>query len=57
MNKITDENTPVVVNQMAWSLLRRHMKTFLDTTWIEGHQLITFHHPSLEQVRFCKTFV
>jgi hypothetical protein len=50
MNKTTDVNNPIVVNQMTWSLLRRYMKTFLDTTWIGGHQLIIFHHSSLEQV-------
>jgi len=49
-NNNTDKNNQISVNQMTWSTLRRHLKTFLDTTWIEGHQLIIFRHSSLEQV-------
>lgn len=40
----------VDVNQMTWSLLRRHLKIFLDTTWVEGYQVIVFRHSSIEQV-------
>jgi hypothetical protein len=50
MNKNVDENNQTIINQMTWSTLRRHLKTFLDTTWIEGHQLIIIRHSSLEQV-------
>jgi hypothetical protein len=49
-NNNKDENNQISINQMTWSTLRRHLKTFLDTTWIEGHQLIIFRHSSLEQV-------
>jgi hypothetical protein len=49
-NNNTDENNQISINQMTWSTLRRNLKTFLDTTWIEGHQLIIFRHSSVEQV-------
>ena len=50
LNQSMDEKNSVEINQMTWSVVRRHLKTFLDTTWIEGHQLIIFRHSSLEQV-------
>ncbi len=50
ISKNAIETTEMAVDQMTWSILRRHLKTFLDTTWIEGHQLIVFRHSSLEQV-------
>jgi hypothetical protein len=50
MDNKSDEKNPIVINQMTWSTLRRQMKTFLDTTWINGHHLVIFRHSSLEQV-------
>ena len=50
MNKNPDGNDQILVNRMTWSALRRQIKTFLDTTWIDGHQVIIFRHMSLEQV-------
>jgi hypothetical protein len=44
------ENDPIVINQMTWSILRRNLKTFLDASWIQGHQLVIFRHSSLEKV-------
>ena len=45
-----NSTTAVDVNQMTWSLLRRHLKIFLDTTWVQGYQVIIFRHSSIEQV-------
>ena len=52
MEQSSSENNPnvVVINQMTWAVLRRHLKTFLDTTWVDGYQLIVFRHSTLEQV-------
>lgn len=50
LNKNTDETNQKAVNPMVWSTLRRYIKTFLDTTWIYGKQLIIFRHSTLEQV-------
>lgn len=52
MNENNAENNPDagMVNQMTWAVLRRHLKTFLDTTWIVGHQLIVFRHSTMERV-------
>lgn len=40
----------IMISPMTWSTLRRQIKTFLDTTWIRGNQLIIFRHASFEQV-------
>ena len=50
MNKTTDENNQILVNRMTWSTIQRHLKTFLDTTWMDGHQLVIYRHASFEQV-------
>ncbi|CAF0915376.1 unnamed protein product [Rotaria sordida] len=50
MNKTTDENNQILVNRMTWSTIQRHLKTFLDTTWMDGHQLVIYRHASLEQI-------
>jgi hypothetical protein len=50
MDQNTNESNKIAINPMVWSTLRRNMKTFLDTTWTLGHQLIIFRHSSLEQV-------
>ncbi|CAF2483713.1 unnamed protein product [Rotaria sp. Silwood2] len=50
MNKTTDENNQILINRMIWSTLQRHMKTFLDTTWMDGHQLVIYRHASIEQI-------
>lgn len=51
LNKNKEENEQTDMNRMTWSTIRRELKTFLDATWIYGHQIITFRHASLEQVR------
>ncbi|CAF1086252.1 unnamed protein product [Rotaria sp. Silwood1] len=50
MNKTINENNQIVVNRMTWSTLQRQMKTFLDTTWMDGHQLVIYRHAVLEQI-------
>jgi hypothetical protein len=50
MNNNSDDKNSILINRMTWSTLRRQLKTFLDTSWIDGHQLIVFRHSSLEQV-------
>ncbi|CAF3865964.1 unnamed protein product [Rotaria magnacalcarata] len=50
MNKTGGENDKTPIDRMVWSTLRRQLKTFLDTTWIYGHQLIIYRHASLEQI-------
>ncbi|UJR37210.1 hypothetical protein I4U23_029919 [Adineta vaga] len=49
MNNNVDETKRVNVDRMMWSTIRRHLKSFLDTSWIDGHQLITFRHSTLLQ--------
>lgn len=42
---------------MTWAILRRHLKLFLDTTWILGSQHIIFRDSSIEKLlrgRFLK---
>ena len=50
LNRNIDENTRVDVNQMIWAMLRRHVKIFLDTTWIIGSQYIIFRDSSIEKL-------
>jgi hypothetical protein len=50
LNKTDELSTNIIVNQIVWSTLRRQIKTFLDTSWKDGHQLIIFRHSSLEKV-------
>lgn len=50
MNRNTDENNRIDVNQMTWAIIRRHVKIFLDTTWIIGSQYIIFRDSSLEKL-------
>ena len=38
------------VNQMVWAMLRRHVKLFLDTTWIIGSRYIIFRDSSIENL-------
>ena len=35
---------------MTWAIIRRHVKTFLDTTWIIGSQYIIFRDSSIEKL-------
>ncbi|CAF1660851.1 unnamed protein product, partial [Didymodactylos carnosus] len=37
------------VNQITWSILRRTVKTLLDTSWCIGYQVMILRHASLEQ--------
>ncbi|CAF1128328.1 unnamed protein product [Adineta ricciae] len=50
LNRNTDENNRVDVNPMVWATLRRHVKIFLDTTWIIGSQYIIFRDSSVEKL-------
>ncbi|CAF5066594.1 unnamed protein product, partial [Rotaria magnacalcarata] len=50
LNRNTDENNRIDVNQMIWAVLRRHVKIFLDTTWIAGIQYIIFRDSSIEKL-------
>lgn len=50
LNRNIDENNRIDVNQMVWAVLRRHIKIFLDTTWIAGIQYIIFHDSSIEKL-------
>jgi hypothetical protein len=43
-------NRNIDVNQMIWAILRRHVKIFLDTTWIMGSQYIIFRDSSIEKL-------
>ncbi|CAF3689165.1 unnamed protein product [Adineta steineri] len=43
-------NRNIDVNQMIWAILRRHVKIFLDTTWITGSQYIIFRDSSIEKL-------
>lgn len=42
--------TDTDVNAMTWSILRRHVKIFLDTTWIMGSLYIIFRDSSIEKL-------
>lgn len=35
---------------MVWAILRRHVKIFLDTTWIIGSQYVIFRDSSIEKL-------
>jgi hypothetical protein len=50
LNRNIDENNRIVVNQMMWAMLRRHVKVFLDTTWSIGRQYIIFRDSSIEKL-------
>jgi hypothetical protein len=50
MNANAGEKNQVLIDRMTWSTIRRHLKTFLDTSWIDGHQLVIFRHATLEKV-------
>jgi hypothetical protein len=50
LNRDIDENNRIEVNQMTWAILRRHVKIFLDTTWIIGSQYIIFRDSSIEKL-------
>ncbi|CAF1350468.1 unnamed protein product [Rotaria sordida] len=50
LNRNIDENNRIDVNQMIWAILRRHVKIFLDTTWIIGSQYIIFRDSSIEKL-------
>jgi hypothetical protein len=49
-NRNIDENNRIDINQMIWAMLRRHVKIFLDTTWIMGSQYIIFRDSSIEKL-------
>lgn len=57
MNRDVEETKQTLINRIVCSTLQRHLKTFLDTAWVDGHQLIVFRHPSLEQVCIYMMFV
>lgn len=50
LNRNTVENNRIDVNQMMWAILRRHVKIFLDTTWIIASQHIVFRDSSIEKL-------
>ena len=50
LNINLDENNRIDVNPMIWSMLRRHVKIFLDTTWITASQYIIFRDSSIEKL-------
>lgn len=51
LNKTKGENRrDEEMNRMTWALLRRHVKLFLDTTWIMGSQYIIFRDSSIEKM-------
>jgi len=50
LNRNLDENNRIDVNQMTWAMLRRHVKIFLDTTWIAASQYIVFRDSSIEKL-------
>jgi hypothetical protein len=50
LNQGSNDANQIVVSPMAWSLLRRSVKSFLDVTWSYGHQSIVLRHASLGKV-------
>ncbi|CAF0883848.1 unnamed protein product [Adineta steineri] len=46
---IDDEKNRIIIDRMTWSTIQRYLKLFLDTAWIDGHQLIIFRHSTLQK--------
>jgi hypothetical protein len=48
--KLTSEDESNEINAMVWSRMRRQLKVFLDTTWVEARQLLVLRHATIHKV-------